>query len=72
MKIKLGIVIHLDKMISNHDLIVKDLANQIDISRANLSKIKQGKSKLIRFSTLDSLCQVLKCQPGDLIEYIKK
>lgn len=71
-KTKLSILINLEKVISNNDLIVKDWANQINISRTNLSKIKQGKSKLIRFSTLDSLCEVLKCQPGNLIEYVKK
>lgn len=71
MGIKLGIEVHLDKIVSSHDLKVKDLANQINISRANLSKINQSKSKLIRFSTLDSLCKVLKCQPGDLLKYIQ-
>lgn len=68
----LSIVIHLDRLVVDHNLKMKDLADQVSISQANLSKIKQDKSKLIRFSTLESLCEILKCQPGDLLEYKRK
>ncbi len=49
---------------------LKDLAKKIDITNANLSILKNNKAKAIRFSTLNELCKVLECQPGDILEYI--
>ncbi|GAB3409241.1 hypothetical protein GCM10027361_16420 [Erwinia aphidicola] len=49
----------------------KELANAIDITEANLSILKSGKAKAIRFTTLESICEVLDCQPGDIIKYDK-
>ena len=50
---------------------VTDLSDKIGITMANISILKNGKAKAIRFSTLDKICEVLHCQPGDIIEYVK-
>lgn len=67
----MSIIIQLDKLIIKNNLRKNFLASQVGISPANLLKISQNKSRLIRFSTLESLCRVLECQPGDLLEYEK-
>jgi putative transcriptional regulator len=63
------IKINLDQVIKKRDITSKELAAAIDITPANLSILKTGKAKGIRFQTLDKLCEVLHCQPGDIIEY---
>lgn len=63
------IKINLDQVIKDRDITSKELAAAIDITPANLSILKTGKAKGIRFHTLDKLCEVLHCQPGDIIEY---
>lgn len=63
------IVVNLDVMMAKRKISSGDLARQIDITPANLSILKTGKAKAIRFSTLDKLCQVLRCQPGDILEW---
>ncbi|MEY4239159.1 MAG: hypothetical protein RL339_1760 [Pseudomonadota bacterium] len=63
------IVIKLDELLHQRRMTLTDLAQRIDITLANLSILKTGKAKAIRFSTLEAICEVLECQPGDLITY---
>lgn len=63
------IVVNLDIMMAKRKMSLGELAEQIDITPANLSILKTGKAKAVRFGTLERLCQVLDCQPGDLLEY---
>lgn len=63
------IIIHLDVMLAKRKMSVTQLSEQVGITMANLSILKTGKAKAIRFSTLEKLCEVLQCQPGDLIAY---
>lgn len=51
---------------------VTELANEIDITMANLSILKNNKAKAVRFTTLDAICKALKCQPGDILEYVEE
>lgn len=64
------IVVRLDVMLARRRLSSQELAARIGITSANLSILKTGKARAIRFSTLEELCRVLDCQPGDLLEYI--
>lgn len=61
--------VHLDKVLADRGMTLTDLSRQVDITLANLSILKTGKAKAIRFSTLGALCETLECQPGDLITY---
>ncbi|MCM1194856.1 MAG: helix-turn-helix transcriptional regulator [Firmicutes bacterium] len=63
------IVLNLDKVMKNRGVKLKDLAEKIGLTDANLSNIKTGKISAIRFSTLNSLCKELNCQPADILEY---
>jgi len=63
------IVVNVDVMMAKRKITLTELAEKIDITPANLSVLKTGKAKAIRFSTLQSLCKVLRCQPGDILEY---
>ena len=63
------IIVRLDVMLALRKVRSKDLAADIDITEANLSLLKSGKVKGIRFATLDAICERLQCQPGDLLEY---
>lgn len=63
------IIVNLDVMLAKRKMQSKDLAEQIGITVANLSILKTGKAKAIRFSTLQAICEVLECQPGDILEY---
>jgi putative transcriptional regulator len=63
------IVINLDVMLARNKMKSKDLAAQVGITEQNLSLIKSGKVKGIRFSTLETICKELNCQPGDILEY---
>ena len=65
------IIIHLDRILADRKMKLNDLAARVEISNVNLSYLKTGKVKAIRFSTLDAICRVLKCQPGDILEYIE-
>ncbi len=67
----MGIIINLDVMMAKRKISSNELAQRIDITPANLSVLKTGKAKAVRFSTLERLCEVLDCQPGDILEYIK-
>lgn len=64
------IIIRLDKVLAERKLQLKELSDEVGISIVNLSNLKTGKVKAIRFSTLESICKTLKCQPGDILEYI--
>jgi putative transcriptional regulator len=66
----MGIRVRLDRIMCERGISLTELANQIDITLANLSILKNNKAKAIRFSTLERLCQVLQCQPGDILEYV--
>ncbi len=63
------IIINLDVMLARRKMSLTELSEKVDITIANLSVLKTGKAKAIRFSTLDAICNVLDCQPGDIIEY---
>ena len=67
----MAIIIHLDVMLAKRKMSVTDLSDKVGITMANISILKNGKAKAIRFSTLDKICEVLHCQPGDIIEYVK-
>ena len=67
----MSIIIRLDRVLADRKMQLSELADAIDISIVNLSNIKTGKIKAIRFSTLEAICKVLKCQPGDILEYIE-
>jgi putative transcriptional regulator len=64
------IIIRLDRVLADRKLRLYDLAAQVGITNVNLSYLKNGKVRAIRFSTLDAICRVLKCQPGDILEYV--
>ena len=66
------IVVHLDRMMAERKISLKELAEAVGITNVNLSKLKTGKVSAIRFSTLEAICAVLECQPGDLLEYQKE
>ena len=63
------IVVNLDMMMAKRKISLGELAERVDITPANLSIFKTGKARAVRFSTLERLCQVLDCQPADLLEY---
>lgn len=65
----MAIVVNLDVMMAKRKVRSKDLAQQLGITEANLSILKTGKAKAMRFTTLEALCEALDCQPGDLLEY---
>lgn len=65
----MGIIINLDIVLAKRKMKSKELAEIIDITAANLSILKSGRAKAIRFSTLEKICKALNCQPSDLIEY---
>ena len=67
----MGIVINLDVMLARRKISSQELASEIGITPANLSILKTGKAKAIRFSTLEAICDKHDCQPGDLLEYRK-
>ena len=63
------IVVNLDVMMAKRKMSSGELAEKIGITQANLSILKTGKAKAVRFSTLEEICRVLDCQPGDILEY---
>lgn len=63
------IVVNLDVMLAKRKMRSKELAERVGITEANLSLLKSGKVKGVRFETLDKVCTILECQPGDLLEY---
>ncbi len=65
----MGIIINLDVMLAKRKVSVTELAEKVGITMANISILKNGKAKAIRFSTLEAICKALECQPGDILEY---
>ena len=65
----MAIVVKLDELLHSRRMSLTDLAGQVDITLANLSILKTGKARAIRFSTLEAICSALACQPGDLLEF---
>ena len=66
----MSIIIRLDRMMADRKISLNDLAKEIGMTNVNLSNLKTGKMKGIRFETMDKICKVLKCQPGDIFEFI--
>lgn len=65
------IIVNLDVMLAKRKMQSKELAEKINITQANLSILKTGKAKGIRFETLEAICEILDCNPGDILEYVK-
>ncbi len=63
------ITVNLDVMLAKRKMSLTELSEKVDITLANLSILKTGKAKAVRFSTLDALCRALQCQPGDILEF---
>jgi putative transcriptional regulator len=63
------IIVNLDVMMAKRKMSLNELAKKVDITLANLSILKTGKAKAVRFNTLESICEALDCQPGDLLEF---
>lgn len=66
----MSIIVNLDVMLAKRKMQSKELAEKIDLTLANLSILKTGKAKAIRFSTLEAICKALDCQPADILEYV--
>lgn len=64
------IIIRLDRVLADKKMKLNDLADKVGISNVNLSNLKTGKVKAIRFSTLEAICKILDCQPGDIMEFV--
>lgn len=67
----MAIILRLDRVMADKKISLNELAEKVGISNVNLSKIKTGKVSAIRFSTLNAICDVLDCQPGDILEFTK-
>ena len=65
----MAIIVNLDVVMAKRKISLGELAKKIDITQANLSILKTGKAKAIRFSTLEAICEELDCQPGDILEF---
>lgn len=65
----MAIIIRIDVLLAQRKMSVTELADRVGITLANLSILKNGKAKAIRFATLEAICQALDCQPGDILEY---
>jgi putative transcriptional regulator len=66
------IIVNLDVMMAKRKMSLNELSEKVDLTLANLSILKTGKAKAVRFSTLEAICKVLNCQPGDILEYAEK
>ena len=66
----MAIVVNIDVMMARRKMSLNELSEKVNITPANLSILKNGKAKAIRFSTLEAICRVLNCQPGDILEYV--
>ncbi|GAB2567156.1 helix-turn-helix domain-containing protein [Gracilibacillus alcaliphilus] len=66
----MAIITRLDRMLADRKMKLNDLAKKTGVSNVNLSKLKTGNVKAVRFSTLEAICKTLNCQPGDILEYV--
>ena len=66
------IIVNLDVMMAKRKMSLNELSEKVDLTLANLSILKTGKAKAVRFSTLEAICKALDCQPGDILEYSKE
>ena len=65
----MGVIVRLDRVMADRKISLNQLAENVGSTNANLSNLKTGKAKAIRFSTLEGICKALKCQPGDILEF---
>ncbi len=68
----MAIIVNLDVMMAKRKMSLNELSEKVDLTLANLSILKTGKAKAVRFSTLEAICKVLDCQPGDLLEFVEE
>ncbi len=68
----MGIRVNLDVVMAQRKIGLTELAKEVDITMANLSILKNNKAKAVRFSTLENICKVLQCQPGDILEFVEE
>ena len=68
----MAIILRLDRVMADRKMSLNELSEKVGVANVNLSKIKTGKVNAIRFSTLNAICRVLNCQPGDIIKYSKE
>lgn len=68
----MAIIINIDVMLAKRKMSVTELSERVGITMANISVLKNGKAKAIKVSTLNSICKVLECQPGDILEYVEE
>lgn len=68
----MAIHVKLDELLHARRMTLTELSEKVDITLANLSILKTGKARAVRFSTLDAICSVLDCQPGDLLQFVKE
>ncbi|MGO3184045.1 MAG: helix-turn-helix domain-containing protein [Aequorivita sp.] len=66
------IVVNLDVMMAKRKMSLNELSEKVGLTLSNLSILKTGKAKAVRFSTLEAICEALECQPGDILEYVEK
>lgn len=66
------IVVNLDVMMAKRKMSLNELSEKVDITLSNLSILKTGKAKAMRFTTLESICEALNCQPGDILEFVER
>ncbi len=67
----MAVIVNLDVMLAKRKMSLTELSEKVNITMANLSILKKGKARAIRFTTLNVICKVLECQPGDILEYIE-
>lgn len=67
----MAIIVNLDVMMAKRKISLNELSERVELTLSNLSILKTGKARAIRFSTLEAICKVLDCQPGDILEYVK-
>ena len=66
------IIVNLDVMMAKRKMSLNELSEKVNVTLANLSILKTGKARAVRFSTLEAICQALNCQPGDILEFVEK